>query len=225
MLKIINKSDHPHLISPKSLMITIGILGFALPVMLIIGAAILQNCELIQNSISAYYHTIMRNLLVGVLCAVALCLFAYKGYGPYDNIAGNLASLFAVGVAFFPTSIGAPFTLCLPVEIDSGSFNTFHFISASLLFLTLAFFSLKLFTKGEKNPTDRKKIRNVIFKICGYLILLFIALIALYLFVLADKFPDLARIRPVFWLEALSLWAFSFSWLTKGGICWPDKKS
>lgn len=219
MFEIKNTSNTPELISARTLILTIGILGFIFPILLIIIAVLLQDCEFVQNSISAYYHTISRNVFVGTLCAIALCLYAYKGYSKVDDLAGNIAAFLALGVAFFPTSVGEPFTKCLPHEINTGLEGKIHFISAALLFLTLAFFSLFLFTKSKgKKKSTNKIIRNRIYKICGYLILLCILLIACYFFFFSKKFPALAGYRPVFWLETFALWAFSISWATKSKL-------
>lgn len=223
MIEIKNTTDSPEIISSRTLRITIGLLGMSLPIVLIIGAAILEGCQLTQNSISAYYHTIMRNYFVGSLCAVAICLFAYRGYSRTDYLAGRFAALFALGVAFFPTSVGLPATDCLPNIIEGGIYSIIHFASATLLFLLLAFFSLVLFTKHGPNPTKKKLTRNKIYRLCGWVIIACIALIALYVTLLDDKFPELANYRPVFVLEAVALIFFSISWLTKGEIILSDE--
>ena len=54
-----------------------------------------------------------------------------------DNIAGDFACLFAVGVALFPTTS------------DDQVIKTIHFVSAASLFLLLSYFSLFLFTKTK----------------------------------------------------------------------------
>jgi hypothetical protein len=164
----------------------------------------------------------MRNIFVGVLCAIALFMFAYKGYDRRDNIAGNLACIFALGVAFFPTSVTEPLTTCIPLPVDNRIISTVHFVSAALLFLTLAYFSIALFTLGTTDRTRRKRQRNRLYRICGYTILGSISLIAVYSFYLEKKFPDLQRFDPIFWLETLALWAFGISWLTKGKTILTD---
>jgi len=222
MIKVENTSSQPELISAQTLRKTIGILGFSLAIVLIIGAAILEGCDDVQNSISAYYHTIMRNYFVGTLCAVSLCLFAYKGYSKTDNIVGKFASLFSLGVAFFPTSVGLPTTDCIPKVIETGAYSIVHFTSATLLFLLLAFFCLFLFTKHAPKPSARKLLRNKIYRTCGYIIIASIALIAIYVLFLDKKFPDLASFRPVTVLETVALVAFSTSWLIKGEVFFGD---
>ena len=81
----------------------IGILGMVLPFVVSLGAWLFFQ-EGIQRSISAYYHTGMRDVFVGTLFAIGFFLLSYKGYERSDAIAGDLGCLFAVGVALFPTA-------------------------------------------------------------------------------------------------------------------------
>jgi hypothetical protein len=53
-------------------------------------------------SISDYYVLRTRDAFVVVLFTIGLFLFTYRGYDERDDIAGNLARLFALGVASFP---------------------------------------------------------------------------------------------------------------------------
>ncbi len=224
MFTLKNSSDHPQIISATYLIRLIGIIGFLFPVILAAGAVIYQHCELEQSSISDYYHTDMRNVFVGVLWAIALCFLAYRGYCQIDRVAGILVAIFALGVSLFPTSVGPPFTDCLPHSIDMGIVGKIHLAFATLLFSSLAFFSLFLFTQTNPNasPTRQKLQRNTIYRICGIAIIVFMVLIAIYLWFLEPRFPHLSEHQPIFWLETLCLWAFSVSWLTKGGFFFKD---
>jgi hypothetical protein len=190
----------------------IGVLGMALPFVISLGAMAFFQTGL-QNSISAYYHTGMRDVLVGMLWAIGFFLFSYEGYERADNIAGELACLFAIGVALFPTT---PEGATGPVAIVIG---VVHLVFAGLLFLTLSYFCIFLFTKTdpETPPTARKLQRNVIYRICGYTMLLSFLLIAVYTYLLpGDLVTSLAPYRPIFWLESLAIFAFGTSWFTKG---------
>jgi len=197
---------------------TIGILGISFPVILVSGSLISGGADHIQSSISSYYHTNMRDFFVGMICAVALFFFSYKGYDKRDNIAANLGSLFALGTAFLPTSNGDTIQGRNPV------IGQLHLCFAALFFLVLIYFSLLLFTKTDqgKKPAGKKRSRNLVYRLCGYSMLLCILLIAACLIFLNDLYPDLKRYNPVFWLESFSLWAFGVSWLTKGEIIWKD---
>jgi len=54
-------------------------------------------------SISDYYHTFLGNVFVGVLFAIAIFLFSYKGESKKEEKLCSWASFFAVLVALFPT--------------------------------------------------------------------------------------------------------------------------
>ena len=57
-----------------------------------------------QTSISAYYYTPVRSILVGALIAIGLCLIVIRGRGDFEDIMLNLAGMFAPVVALVPTS-------------------------------------------------------------------------------------------------------------------------
>lgn len=214
------ESKIPGVVSYLVLRRAVGIIGVSLPVVLLAGSMIIFNCGEVQGSISKYYHTIMRNVFVGSLCAVALFFWAYKGYKrdekdhKYmipDNPAGNLAALFALGVAFFPTYVGNDeLTSCMQSAYPHKVIGYLHLFWALSFFLMLAYFSIVLFTKGKGSNENR------LYRICGFTILGCITVIILYTYVLKNVFPDLRNIKPIFWLEAIALWAFGISWLKKG---------
>lgn len=185
----------------------VGWIGILLPFALMLGLFILFKTEETPTSISHYYYTSMRNLFVGALCAVALFMFFYCGYEKKDDWAGNVAGIFAIGVAWFPASAG---------ETDLA--GIVHYACAALFFITLAVFSLFLFTKYDKElgKTERKKRRNKVYIVCGIIII--ICLIAIALFKQL-KLPN----STVFWAETIALITFGISWLTKGGTLYPDK--
>ncbi len=215
----------PRVISYNTLRNAVGILGISFPVVMAAGSILSGECREIQSSISAYYYTGMRNLFTGIIFAIAFFLFAYKGYEKKDAIAGNLASVFALGVAFFPTSITGHFTSCIPNPIDTGLSSTIHFITSGGFFLTLSYFSICLFTKSVKEPSEMKHKRNKLYRTCGFVMLVCILLIGVYSN--GEKhghFGFLSKADPVFWLETIALWAFGFSWLTKGETFLTDKK-
>jgi hypothetical protein len=205
------------LISYLTLRKAVGLLGFTLPIVLVVGSAIIGDCEEVQSSISAYYHTTMRNIFVGILCAIALFLFTYNGYDKRDKIAAQVGSVCALGVAFFPTSVLIPLPTCniLPIVISSF-IGTLHLAFATLFFLNLAYFSLFLFTESKGEMTPEKIKRNLIYRICGIVMAVCIVLIAIYVFFFEKQFPNLTKYDVVFYLETIALWAFAFSWLVKG---------
>jgi hypothetical protein len=217
MMRFSNNSEFPDTVSAKFLVMAIGIIGLTFPLVLIVGASVLQDCELVQNSISAYYHTDMRNYFVGALCGISLCLLAYNGYNIIDKWTATAASVFAIGVAFFPTNYGEPYTDCLTETVSYGMVGTLHFVFATLLFLTLAFFALVIFTQTPEGyePSIAKKRMLNFYRFCGGIILLCIILIALFFIINDDSGSPLALKRPVYFLEAIALVFFSLSWIVK----------
>ena len=186
----------------------VGFLGIALPLVLAFwGFAVCANHRL-QPSISDYYYCRTRDALVGILFTIGWFLYAYPGYERKDNVAGNIAGLCALGVAIFP-------------DQGPGIEPAIHFGSAGLLFLTLSYFSLLLFTKHDGNPTPEKRKRNRVYRTCGVIMLLCIATLTAYH--LAPRSTAIDALRPVFWLESLALWAFGVSWGVKGETVWRDR--
>jgi hypothetical protein len=153
----------------------------------------------------------MRDVLVGALCAIGLFMFFYRGYNELDNWAGNLAGFFSIGIALFPTAATGPNNFAAII----------HFICASMFFITLATFSIFLFTRKESVPTKRKLTRNKIYIACGSVMLACMAAIMTWFIIFGTN--DL-QTGFVFWAETIALIAFGISWLTKGGTLFPDKK-
>ena len=187
---------------------SLGLFGVLLPVALALLGFYFKGCVCLQDSISDYYSLRTRDVLVGCLFAIATFLFVYKGYDDKDDWTGDAAALCALGVALFPNSGD---------QVD----KTIHFVSALGFFLALAYFCLALFTKSGKSPSERKKQRNVVYVVCGVVILCCLAAIGLYFWLLHDTW--LAGYKPVFFLESLALWAFGASWFIKGETLLKDR--
>jgi hypothetical protein len=80
-----------------------------------------------------------------------------------------------------------------------------------------------LFRIKDENPTPQKLKRNKWFWVCGWI------MIGALLLILAHKFIKPLHdwwlpIHPVFWLEAIALWAFGVSWLVKAEVVFGDGK-
>ncbi len=205
----------------------IGILGIVLPWVLIVGFDLFdKQCKNFPPSISHFYYTDMGNLFVGTLCAVSLFMFCYNGHERSDKIAAKFAGIFAFLVAMFPTDFNSfDDIICSRIAFEENPVsNTVHYVSAALLFSTLAYFALFEFTKTNKRGpmAAPKRTRNSIYKVCGWIIVFCIATIAIIGFVgnLNEKFKIY---KPTFVLETIALMAFGFSWLIKGETFFKDK--
>jgi len=195
------------LVSYLTLRRVVGVLGVSMPIVVAAWGFVLPEPHRLLDTISDYYGFRTRDVFVGVLFTIAWFLFTYRGYDRRDNVAGNLACIFALGVALFP-------------DKGTGIDPAVHYLSAASLFLVLAYFSLFLFTKTGGNPTPKKLIRNRVYRSCGIVMLACIVLMGLYKIV--GHPAVLSSVRPVFWFETFALWAFGFSWFVKGETLWRD---
>lgn len=203
------KSSPSAVVSYLKLRCVVGALGVALPILLATWGFQLSEVERLLPSLSDYADHRTSDAFAGILLALGCFLYTYRGYARGDDIAGNIAGAAALGVAFFRAN-------------GEAWESKVHFGSAAALFLTLAYFSLCLFTKSSGEMTERKKLRNRVYRISGWSMLGCLALLAAY-FALDGAATSLADLRPVFWLESLTLWCFGFAWFVKGEALWADR--
>ena len=211
------RAKNPIVLSYLALRRAVGAVALALPFVLALPWWVLRD-HIIESSISGYYYTGMRNILVGSLCAIAMFMFCCRGYDRKDEIAGILSSIFALGVAFFPNS---PDTGATPLQIQVG---IAHYVFAAMLFLTLAYFCLVLFkmTAADKSLTPQKRQRNVVYTLCGWVILVSIGLIVLLKSILGVRHL-FGSVGPVLCFETTSMIAFGIAWLVKGETFLKDE--
>jgi len=188
-----------------------GLLGVVLPWLALFSAGIISNhpSEEWWWSISATYY--QSPALVGVLVPACLVLISYIGYNKADNIVTSLSGVFGLGIVLFPckvdwiaegTKVGF---FQVPIEIS----GIIHNACAAMFFLLIALNSLLLFTKSGGNMTDRKKKRNLIYRICG---------IGMIAFELAFVVISLCNAPgyTIMLIEIILLHLFGLSWLVKG---------
>ncbi len=196
----------------------IGWMGMTLPFVVALGAMLLFKTEL-QKLISAYYHTGMRNVLVGTLCAIGTFLFAYWGYDSVDRLVGRIAGGAALGIALFPTPASNA-----PVG-QEWWIGVVHWGSAVVFFLSIAHFAWFQFTKGQAGvtPSARKATRNQVFKGCAIAITVALVLLGIHMLLPGDSKQRLEPLKPIFWLETLAVVAFGYAWLIKGQAWLRDR--
>ena len=179
----------------------IGWLGMLLPwiVVLLIGY--------FPESISATWYTNACTPFMIILGSASFLLICYKGYSKVDDIlltcsgiAGLLVCLFPTSSSAFPGKIGT-------FMVDSGVSSTIHNLSAVVFFVLLSYNSFFLFTKSSDEMTRNKKIRNVIYRICG------VGMVASFLLLLLPAFYI-----KIWLVETIALFFFGVSFLTKADI-------
>ena len=209
----------------------IGIFGMLLPVILVLVTHKLPGDRFVQPSISDYYYTSSGDILVALLCVLAVFLFTSNGYGSFfEKFLYVLAAICAMGVAFSPTATKCPPPAISIHELHFQVPRIFglverHLLFAGLFFIALSIISICYFPLTSKKhgvkPHSRKAKRNVIFRICGWTMLSCIFMLMLY-FLIPGLRTFIGSFPIIFVLETLALEAFGISWLTKGETIWPD---
>jgi hypothetical protein len=183
----------------------IGLIGLALPFVLILGKQLVQGGDLI-GSLSGYYYTDLRDVLVGAMCAAGVFLLAYYGHDHVDNLVSTVAGLGAIGLALFPTTPDHDVTAW---DRTSG---VLHLVFAGVFFLSLAYFCLRLFPHDGEQPPGT----GVVYRVCGFVIVACLVLIAV-----TKTLGLLPALLPALWLESVAVWAFGVAWLVKGTTLEP----
>jgi hypothetical protein len=205
-----------------------GYIGIALPLLVLLYDGIAMGC--VPGSISGSYHTDARNIFVGSLCAVGVFLVCSIGYKD-DKWWSILAGVLAVIVAFCPTKVDEA------CKVDGASNLAWtpvvHGIAACALFLVFTYFCLVLFTRTHANGTVKKrpalkelrgpkKQRNIVYIVCGWIMLAAIGVFALFSIVAAVHKNFTEPRYLVFGVEWVCLWSFGFAWLVKGQQLFKD---
>lgn len=186
------------MINTKRLRCFIGWLAILLPILV---ALLLWR---IPPSISSTYYTYEAGPVFMIILGMASALLMYyDGYDKVDDVLNTITGILGLCICLFPCYNGA---------LDYvGTFRTppiismwVHNIAAVLFFALLSYISFFQFTKSIGKMTKRKKIRNIIYRICG------VGMIASFLILLLPSFYI-----QVWLVEALALFFFGISWLTK----------
>ena len=181
--------------------ITIGALSISLPYIV----AILVGY--IPESISATWYTNACTAFMIILGWASGTLICYKGYEPIDDIILTCTGIAGFAICLFPCSITTAHVDVGTFMIDNQASNIIHCVAAVIFFGLLTYNSIFLFTKGSGTPTKRKKIRNVIYRVCG------VGMLASFLLLLIPDLPC------SFWItEAVALFFFGVSFLTKANV-------
>jgi hypothetical protein len=163
----------------------------------------LQSIQLPSISASYYVTGPTQTVFIGFLFAIAALLAAYNGYSQTEMVLSKVAALAALGVALFPCTC----------ETHSKSIGLVHQAFASGLFLILAYFCRGFVQRAKGKPGAPPAARAVIYMICGWAIVLSIAVLAIN-GVLREHPIEKVIPRITFYGEATALVAFGISWLT-----------
>ena len=187
-----------------SLRLGIGLLAVALPLALWLGGRFADH-EALRCSMSAYYYSpAMRDKFVGLLCAIGLFLYLYKGFSRQENWALNVAGALAVGIALVPTS----------PECEGGKGIALHGLFAILFFVAIAYVAVfrAADTLSLIRDTRRAKRLRAFYRGLGVLMVAS-PLVAV---VLAQSLqPGSPGSSRVFFVETVAVLTFAAYWLVK----------
>lgn len=189
------------------LRVVIGVMGIALPLALFLGDWLfLAGSPAPRGSLSAYYHSGMRDVFVGILCVVGIFLITYRVEDyKWDNRLSTFAGVLALGVAIFPTGAPPGRQTELQKALGETVVAWIHFSSAALFILLLAAIGFNFGWREKQKPS----LRLFHWACAGTIIfaLLFIAVTKVFGFV--DDYSLLIG-------ETVAVVAFGLSWLVKG---------
>ncbi|MCI2393305.1 hypothetical protein [Aliiroseovarius sediminis] len=221
---------HPDNSTVLRLRRAIGAIGLTLPFVLVANVFLFDVP--MQESISDFFFTELREVFVSAAAGVGLFLVAYEGYARRpaeiltDRLVSTVAGVSIFATAFVPTLCNreacyAPLALfdrLIPPAMDQLQ-QTIHFSAAGLFLIFMGITSLRLFTRcTSAMPDTHKQRRNLCYRFFGWTILAMVALIGFVKLAL----PDLGAVWDAewsftFWAESVALWALGLSWLLKGG--------
>ena len=179
----------------------LGWLAILLPwIVALLGGGIPQSI-----SITYYGSTTITPFMI-ILGSCSFLLISYNGYTKVDDILLTLAGIFGLGICLFPCYHSA-YEICGTFNLPADINQALHVICAIVFFAILSYNSFFLFTKGENQPTKNKKIRNIIYRVCGA------GMLASFMLLLLPSFDI-----QVWLVEAIALFFFGISFLTKADI-------
>jgi hypothetical protein len=212
-------TNHPLVLSYLGIRRAIGLSGLLLPIVLGPVGWLVFGID-IQDNMSSYYHTVLRDVFVGTLCAIGIFLFCYRGHDWVENWTANIGCVTALGVALCP--LDADSDLLMQNSIP----GFLHTLSGGGFFLTLAFYSLFHFPSSRPDkaePEPHVQQRNFVYRTSGVVILAALLAMGTYLFVFPKTWRQASDdYNLLFWLEWIALWAFAAAWLVKGRTVGSD---
>jgi len=166
------------------------------------------------DSISiTYYSYLATGTFMVILGSAGILLCVYEGYDKLDDIINVITGIAGLCICAFPMAykVAGEYIDTGVLGLPSNISGIFHNISAFLFFGLLSVNSIFLFTKSSGEMTKNKKIRNIIFRVCG------IGMLASFLILLI---PGSVLANKTWVTEMFALTFFGISWLTKAN-CYP----
>ena len=206
----------------KSLMLSMRrLIGFGLvlmcPLCLLWVKLFGQQYQNWAESFSMFYWNSSRPIYLVMLSITAIFNILYKGYDWKDRVLNITVGIALLVLVFIP--VANPFVLntnpdfrynLLP-NIPNETSRWIHRSATFVVIIGYVINILFLFTKNSGEITEKKRVRNIIYRVCGIgtiILFIFQTLIALQIIPVPSKF----FIYP----EVLTFILIGFCWLVKG---------
>jgi hypothetical protein len=219
----------------KALRLMVGVIAFFLPWVVIVAT------WSVTSSISASYHTGVRDIFVGAMFVIGALLLAYNGHHPLldatkiGGLWGWLGKFWKAALEFrrmerqyeervisLIGGVAAIAAALCPTACDDCNADLkslIHGISAGILFSAVVYFCLVGFLDRVRDALPmtweeggRRKLRAWIYLVCGWGIALIMLVALIAPFLLT---VSVAKERAItFWAETAALWLFGIAWMT-----------
>lgn len=189
-------------IDHRTIKLLVGIVAISLPVL----TSLLARNSIASISASYYEGGWPQSIFIGFLFAVAALMLAYNGQSATEMISSKVAAGAGLLVALFPCRCGG--------HVERLPY--LHGTAAAVMFLVLAYFCLLFHRRAKAKAHPQAFTRASIYAVCGFAILLAMAVIALDSLLGGRLSSGFARLT--FYGEATGLIAFGVSWLTASRV-------
>lgn len=205
-----------------ALRVGMTVIAFGLPFFLVLGTWMIDPRFGMLDSLSSYYHTPMRDVFVGALATIGVCLHVYKGVNPLENLLLNIAGILAVFVAFLPVRVPDAILQASPYWLPRDPFTSpvLHAVFAIIFFSIIAFVCIKgsrdiahpdieSFVVKDDRSAEEKRMYTWVY--WGLAVLMVVSPIAAAILTFATNSAYM-----IFAAETTALWVFATFWVIKG---------
>lgn len=219
-----NEDGRLYLRSWQASRLAVGVLGLLMPLLLIGGDVVfLSGGPSTRGSLSAYYHSGMRDVFVGILFVVGIFLVTYRisGRRDPDNWLTIIAGVAAVVVATSPTWRDRPGLPLTPWQEYLGEprLAMIHLSAAGVFVVSLALVSLRFgYRDWERSRAGEAGLgppyaHPTVHAMAGIVMLAsLVAMGVLY----AAGVEQILGYTVLLLVELVATAAFGISWLVKG---------
>ena len=202
----------------------VGILGLALPAVLLGGDKIFLDADwTVRGSLSAYYHSGMRDVFVSILAVVGILLVTYKiTERNRDNLFSFIAGIAAIGVAIFPTGLPSGVEAeptPLQDQLGEGLTERIHFTCAAFFIVSLGILCVDFARRERTRTRSRVGGRQAQFPPTFWYIFHLSMAVLIFCaigFIVVTQSLGVFDKHSILIGETVVTLAFGFSWLLKG---------